>query len=171
MVIFNIDQIFTLLVDNILSKTSEEFLIHCEKLGMTKIESIPDVGQYSQLQPFDSRYCFEFTSPRSVSARFEILVISNKILQAGVNLYYKKGMITSPAYKIFEHAKNLLDNRFGLGIQMGSENEPIFNYGDNKLLGYVSLIKSDKMGVNLKTINVNLKIGNAEIFNKHHPFK
>lgn len=171
MLTLNIDQIFSLLVDNILSKTSEEFLIHCENLGMTKIELIPDVGQYSQLQPFDSRHCFEFTSPRAVSVRFEILVISNKILQAGVNLYYKKGMITSPAYKIYRQVKNLLDNHLGLGIQMGNENEPIFNYGDNKLLGYVSLIKSDKMGANLEVINVNLKIGNAEIFNKHHPFK
>lgn len=156
----DIKDIFSLLVENVLSKTPKEFINYCEKSGMIKKDPISDIGQYSQLPPYDSRYCYEFASPKAVSVIFEIFVVSDKIMQAGVNLYYKNNLLSHAAENKFKEAKLLLNDYFGLGIPLKAKNTIGYNYGNNRLLGYVSLIKND---------NVNIKIGNAEIWNSYYP--
>ena len=160
MITLEIIQIFDLLTDNVLNESPKEFKDYCENIGMIYKEPIPDVGQYSQLPPFNDRVCYEFNSPKANSVIFEFLIYSDKILQAGVNLYYNTGIFSNYGNRTFKLVKGLLDDYFGRGDEIKIQNAVIYNYGDNNLLGYVSLLYTDQAAVNFK-------IGNAKIINEH----
>lgn len=154
----DINDIFILLIRNVLI-SPEEFIGYCETFGMKKKDPVPDVGQYSQFPKDYSRYCYEFDSPGANSVNFEILVTSDVIMQAGANLYYKNSFT---AEKKLEQAKKMLDIYFGPGVPMQVDNCVIYNYGNEELLGYVSIIERD---------SVNLKVGNAKVCNSYYPIK
>lgn len=160
-----IEAIFNFLIYN-LNQKQEIFLELCKEKGMMPVKCIPDVGQYSQVPPFENRECFTFQLPNAHNVIFEVLSSSNVILQAGVNIYFEK--TPKNAYEeVFSQGKKLLDDRFGLGTLEGTIKTPIYNYGDDTFLGYISIFNDE----NAEYIGVNLKIGNAEIWNKFHPIK
>ncbi|MFH1236565.1 MAG: hypothetical protein V1685_06575 [Parcubacteria group bacterium] len=159
---FKIDATFSFLIYNLTQKY-ENFIQLCREVGMVPIKCIPDVGQYSQLPPFEDRECFSFESPNAHNVIFEVLGHSNVVLQAGVNIYFEKTQ-TSVYEEVFKQGKKLLDDRFGTGIPEGTTQSPIYNYGDDTLLGYISITMADYVGINLK-------IGNAKVWNKFYPIK
>ncbi|GAJ03918.1 unnamed protein product [marine sediment metagenome] len=158
MITLEINQIFDLLIDSVLNKSSKELKNYCKNIGMTYKKPVPDVGQYSQLPPFDDRVCYEFNSPKANFVIFEFLIYSDKILQTGVNLYYNNtGLFSNYGNRAFELIKGFLDDYFG----RNDEIKMFIYYDDHNLLGYVSYTLYIDQAV------VNLKIGNAKIINEY----
>ena len=160
----NIDQITTLVIEGVRYDTLEEFLQKCEKKGFRSKQPAPDVGQYKTLPPFDEIYQFEFSSPKAINSFLEIIRTRDKILQIGAHFHYPRKVLTNNGKCVFKKGKIILDDYFGKGFPTKGKNFKNVNYGNENILGYISIIRMNLIGVIFK-------IANAKLFNENYPIK
>jgi hypothetical protein len=155
----NINDILSLLIDSVISKSGRQLVDTCVNLEMIKQEFI-EFGFDSTFPEFDRGYLYFYTTDNKETSRLEILERENEILQTGIQIVYKSVLFTANFKKDFQIAKIILDKYYGTGSQMNVGKVETINYGDGKTICYLSKLKMN--GKNVLTI----RIGNALLWNK-----
>ena len=159
-----IDQITSLLIEGVRYDTPEGFLQKCEKKGFRSKKPASDFWQYAALPPFDEIYQFEFSSPKAINSFLEIIRTRDKILQIGAHFHYPKNFLSNDGKCVFKKGKIILDDYFGKGFSTKSKNFKNINYGNENILGYISIIRMNLIGVIFK-------IANTKLYNEYYPIK
>lgn len=156
---YSIAETFNLLIRVVGNKSAEELLETCRQLGMTENKFIK-LGNYQALPNFDSGYVFSFNTDNDETAKMEILVVDNRVLQAGIQIIYKQSLFFSNLMKQYKRTVAFMEEYYGAGVPMDvGNNMEIMNFGDIETVSYVSKIK-----VNGRD-SLTLKVGNAKLWN------
>jgi hypothetical protein len=157
---YSLAETFELLTSSVNNISAQALVDQCLKLGMKEVDNI-DLGFDSMLPQFDNSFVFIFSTDDEEKARLEILDKEGKILQAGIQIFYKPAIFFSNFKKHYRKTIELLEKHYGPAspIDLGNNME-IINFGDLKTVAYTS-----KMKLNGSDI-LTLKVGNTEFWSK-----
>lgn len=153
---YNIKDTFNLLVYSVETKLATEFVETCLELGMIQKEFMDNTWLSPNFPAFDNGYTFHYNIGHDEFTVLEIYEKEEKILQAGIQVFYKPVIFFRDSKKHFKQAVGFLSEYYGEGHPVEFDNVKTIYYQDLNTICYISTARENNKDV------LTLKVGKAE---------
>ena len=136
----SLNNIIEFLVKSVANMNIIIFVEESNRLGMRQIPYVKS-SLDANLPEFDYGYRYQFETDNNIPVTLEVLEKMGKILQAGIQLYYKPSILFSKSKKHYELLLNKLLDLYGHAYPSAFGGIEMINYKDRDTVCYITKTK------------------------------